>query len=214
MDSPAHFTKGKWMIHDVPVERLIGPGVIINVKQQVALNHDYRVTVNDLANWEVTNGIIPDNAIVIMNSGWGSRYPNSSMVFNAKTVGNVTLFHFPGFHIDAARWLVANRNISMVGVDTPSIDYGQSEIYEVHVAFYAKNIPGLENVAYLDQVPESGAMIYAFPLKLENGSGSPVRIMAISEEVTSNGNRCTQYSKAVIIVMLAALHIFSRLYAI
>lgn len=191
---------------------MIGPGVIINVKTQAVVDHDYRLAVKDLTNWEATNGKIPDNAIVIMNSGWGSRYPNITEVLNAKTVGNVTLFHFPGFHIDAARWLVANRNISMVGVDTPSIDYGRSDIYEVHVTLFSNNIPGLENVAYLDQVPEAGTMIYAFPLKLENGTGSPVRIMAISEEVTSNSNQCTKCSTIVLIIMLAAMHIFHSLY--
>lgn len=191
---------------------MIGPGVIINVKPQAAVDHDYRLTVKDLTNWEATNGKIPDNAIVIMNSGWGSRYPNITQVANVKTVGNVTLYHFPGFHIDAARWLLANRNISMVGVDTPSIDYGPSDIYEVHVTLYTNNIPGLENVAYLDQVPEAGAMIYAFPLKLENGTGSPVRIMAISEEVTSNNNQCTKCSTIVIIIMLVAMHIIHSLY--
>lgn len=182
IDAPAHFAQGKWKVHEIPAERFIGPGVIINVKSEAAANNDYRVTVDDLMIWEAANGRIPHNAFVIMNSGWGSRFPNVSLVLNSDDLGNATSYHFPGFHGDAARWLLANRNVSMLGVDTPSVDYAQTHDFDVHVVLYANNVPGLENVAYLDQVPDAGAMIYAFPLKLEHGSGSPVRIVAITDD--------------------------------
>ena len=91
----------------------------------------------------------------------------------------VAKLHFPGLHPDAARWLVANRQINAIGLDTPSIDYGQSTLFESHRILFEKNIPAFENVANLDQLPVKGFTVIALPMKIKGGSGGPVRIIAM-----------------------------------
>jgi kynurenine formamidase len=90
----------------------------------------------------------------------------------------VAELRFPGIHADAARWITDQRNVAAVGIDTPSIDYGQSSGFEAHVIIYGANIPGFENFANLDRVPEEGAFVVALPMKVACGSGGPLRIVA------------------------------------
>jgi kynurenine formamidase len=91
----------------------------------------------------------------------------------------VAKLHFPGLYPDAARWLITNRSVKAVGLDTASIDYGQSTLFQTHVTLFEKNIPALENVANLDQLPERGFTVIALPMKIKAGSGGPVRIVAV-----------------------------------
>ncbi|XP_052211829.1 isatin hydrolase-like [Dreissena polymorpha] len=158
--------------------KLVGWGVIINVKAKASQNLDYRVTVDDLQNWEAQYGRIPNGAVVVMNSGWHHKYPNKTEVFGTESTTDPTTFHFPGFHENAAEWLVQNRNIHVIGVDTPSTDYGQSKTFPVHVILGRANIPGLENVANLDAIPEFGSLISVAVIKLQDGSGGPTRVFA------------------------------------
>ena len=134
--------------------------------------------MQDLIDWESKYGTIPKGAVVLMNAGWSSKYPNKTAVFGTSTPDDPSTFHFPGFHEDAGDWLVKNRNIHVLGTDTPSIDYAQSTTFPNHVLLGNANIPGLENVANLDMIPEKGAMIYVAPIKLLDGSGGPARVFA------------------------------------
>lgn len=178
LDAPAHFYEANYRAHQIPMSKLVGPGVIINVKSKAASSPDYRVSVSDLNAWERNHGTIPAGAIVIMNSGWGEKYPNKTLTFGSSTTSDPSTFHFPGWHEEAADWLVKNRNIHVLGVDTPSTDYGQSTTYSVHVILGMSNIPGLENVANLDTIPEAGSIIYVAVIKLYDGSGAPARVFA------------------------------------
>ncbi|XP_071097005.1 isatin hydrolase-like [Haliotis cracherodii] len=178
LDSPSHFFEGGWKADEIPAERLIGPGVILDVTSQANADPDYRVTQADFEAYESKHGRIPHGAIVFMNSGWGARYSDKKRFFNTEYPDNSSTFHFPGYHEDAITWLVANRNVSMVGVDTPSNDYGQSTVFPSHVILAKNNIPGLENVARLNQVPAKGATIIVGSIKLFSGSGGPARILA------------------------------------
>ncbi|XP_055958379.1 isatin hydrolase-like isoform X2 [Patella vulgata] len=188
LDAPAHFYKGKWRTHEIPVERLIGPGVIIDVTSKATADHDYRVQISDLQAWESKYGNIPQGAIVLMNSGWAKRYPIKKEVFGTLNISNPTYFHFPAFHEGTVEWLITNRNISMVGVDTPSVDYGQSKTFPVHQVLGKHNVPGLENIGYLDSIPEKGATIFIGIIKLFDGSGGPVRIIATYDADASSAN--------------------------
>lgn len=179
MDAPAHLHKGSWRVHQIPIEKLVGPGVIINVKEKAKKNPDYQVIRSDFEEWEQKHGRIPDGAVVLMNSGWSVRYPDRNLVFNTDIPEDSTTYHFPSWHEDAIGWLVKNRNVNIVGVDTPSNDYGQSRTFPAHVILGAHNIPGLENVANLDNVPPSGATIVVGVMKLEDGSGCPSRVIAL-----------------------------------
>src|SRR5919109_836243 len=178
MDAPIHFAEGKRAADEVPVQQLIGPAVVIDVRTQSAKDADYRLTVADLEGWEKQHGRIPKGAIVLMLTGWGSRWPDKKKYLGTDQPGDVANLHFPGFSREAAEFLVSQRDIDAIGLDTPSMDYGQSKDFIVHQIINGANKPGLENVANLDKLPASGATLIALPMKIARGSGGPVRIIA------------------------------------
>lgn len=180
IDAPIHFAEGKYTTDEIPVDRLIGPAVVISVSEQAAADRDYQIRVNDITAWEEANGRIPAGAIVLFNTGFAQFYPERESYMGTAERGPeaVANLHFPGIHPDAAQFLATERSIDAVGLDTPSIDYGQSTLFESHVTLYKENIAGLENVANLNKMPATGATVIALPMKLEGGSGGPVRIIA------------------------------------
>ncbi|HXG21865.1 MAG TPA: cyclase family protein [Methylomirabilota bacterium] len=179
MDAPIHFAEGKRAADEVPIQQLIGPAVVIDVRIQAQKDPDYRVSVADLEVWEKKNGRMPQGAIVLMFSGWGARWPDKKTYLGTDQRGDVVNLHFPGFSKEAAEFLVSQRAIDAIGVDTPSIDYGQSHDFIVHRIINGANKPGLENVAHLDKLPAKGATVIALPMKIAKGSGGPVRIIAV-----------------------------------
>jgi len=178
LDAPAHFAEGRHSADRIPLERLIGPAVVIDVSARASA--DYQVSVSDIEAWEAEHGRIPDGAILLLRTGWGGRYGDRAAYLGTEQTGPdaVPLLHFPGLHPETARWLVGNRAIAAVGIDTPSIDYGQSSTFESHVILYSENVPGFENVANLDALPPTGSIVFALPMKIEGGSGAPLRIVA------------------------------------
>lgn len=179
MDAPIHFSQGKRAADEVPLQQLIGPAVVVDVSQQAAKDADYRLTVADLEAWEKKNGRLSKGAIVLMYSGWGARWPDKKKYLGTDQPGDVANLHFPGFSKEAAEFLVSQREIDAIGVDTPSIDYGQSKDFIVHQILNGANKPGLENVAQLDTLPATGATVVALPMKIARGSGGPARIIAV-----------------------------------
>lgn len=177
------------------MERLTGPAVIVDVKEKARADPDYRVQIQDLTEWESVNGRIPDKAAVIMNSGWGDKYPNKTAVFSSATPGDPSTFHFPGWHENTARWLITNRNVYIIGVDTPSTDYGQSTAFPTHVHMGKNSVIGLENVANLDRLPGSGSHLFAGVIKTKSGSGGPARIFAT---IFSTEEECTNSATTVL----------------
>ncbi|MGO9124788.1 MAG: cyclase family protein [Terriglobales bacterium] len=176
LDAPAHFVEGLWTVDQIPPERLVSPLVVIDVIVKAKANADYQIAVEDVAKWEGVHGEIPPNAVVIANTGWDSRWNSVKDYRNADAKG---VMHFPGYSIDAARFLVEGRKVNGLGIDTLSIDYGPSPDFAVHQYTMAHSIYHLENVANLDHVPASGAVVVVAPIKLEGGSGGPVRILAL-----------------------------------
>ncbi|XP_060562944.1 isatin hydrolase-like [Ruditapes philippinarum] len=201
LDAPAHFAEGKNRQHQIPMEKLVGPGVVINVKTKVSKNPDYRVITDDLKDWETRNGMIPSGAVVIMNSGWTSKYPNKTLTFGSQTPDDSSTFHFPGWHEDAIDWLIKNRQIHVVGVDTPSTDYARSTTYPVHVLLGLADIPGVENVANLDLIPESGSIIYVAAIKLYDGSGGPTRVFSTFVENGMTGSSSPLCSSIINVIL-------------
>ncbi len=188
-DAPIHFAEGGQTAEQVPIELLIGPAVVIDVSAAAEADPDYQVSVSDFEAWEAEHGRIPDGAIVLVNTGWGTRWPDRGLVLGTTLTGPeaVPELHFPGLHPDAARWLVENRRIDAVGLDTPSIDYGQSTLFETHRVLYAAGIPALENVALLDRLPATGAYVIALPMKIRRGSGGPTRVVGVIPGAASAG---------------------------
>jgi len=175
LDAPVHFADGMDASDEIPLSRLIGPAAVIDVTAGAGTDADYLVTVADLERYETDHGRIPDGAIVLIHTGWGSRWPDPMRYLGTDRRGPdaVPDLHFPGIDSSAARWLVDHRSVGAVGIDTPSIDYGQSSAFDTHRILYRANIPGFENVAHLERVPPTGAYV------IEGGSGGPLRIVAL-----------------------------------
>jgi len=181
LDSPVHFAKGRYTVDQLPLERLMGPAIVIDVTEKCATNADYLVSVADFENWEKRNGKIPPGTIVLLRTGFGKFYPDRKKYLGTEERGAeaVAKLHFPGLDPAAARWLTTNRSIKAIGLDTASIDYGQSTLFESHRALFEKNVPAFENVANLDQLPAKGFSVIALPMKIKGGSGGPLRIIAV-----------------------------------
>lgn len=181
LDAPVHFAEGRQTVEQIPVERLIGAAYVVDVTDHAAANADHLITVDDLARAEAAHGPIPRDAIVLLRTGFSSRWPDAARYLGTAARGDAgaRALHFPGLHPDAARWLVANRPIKALGIDTASIDYGPSTAFESHRVLYAENIPAFENLTGLDAVPPTGAWIVALPMKIGGGSGAPLRAVAI-----------------------------------
>ena len=178
LDAPIHFAEGRRTADQIPLRQLIAPAVVIDVADKTASNADYRLTADDVRTWEQRNGAIATGTIVLLRTGWGSRWPNRKAYFGDDTPGSVDNLHFPSYGEDAARLLVSERRVAALGVDTPSIDYGQSKDFIVHQVANGENVPGFENIAHLDEVPVRGAWVIALPMKIGKGSGGPLRIVA------------------------------------
>jgi kynurenine formamidase len=180
IDAPVHFGEGKKSVDQLELGQLISPAVKIDVSAKAANDRDYLITTDDIKNWETANGKIPEWSIILFQTGFGSKWPDKKSYLGTDQKGPDAIkdLHFPGLHPEAAKWLVENRKINAVGLDTASIDYGQSTSFESHVALMTNNIPAFENVANLDKLPVKGFHIMALPMKIKGGSGAPLRIVA------------------------------------
>jgi kynurenine formamidase len=178
LDAPIHFAEGGQTNDEIPLSSLMGPAAVIDVSARA--HPDYLISVEDLTGWEAEHGQIPEGAILLVRTGWDTRYGDRAAYLGTARRGAeaVAELHFPGLDPAAADWLVANRKIKAFGIDTPSIDYGQSADFRSHVILYEQNILGFENVANLDRLPPAGSFVVALPMKIEGGSGGPVRIVA------------------------------------
>lgn len=181
LDAPMHFSKGKWSVDEIPLNRSIGEAVVIDVSEGAADNRDYLISVADVENWESVNGAIPKDAMVLFRTGYGKFWPDRVTYMGTDERGPeaVAKLHFPGIDPQLASWLVKNRSIKAVGLDTPSLDYGQSTKFESHQILNGDNILGFENLANLEQLPAKGAWVIALPMKIKGGSGGPLRIVAL-----------------------------------
>lgn len=179
MDSPIHFAEGAHTTDQVPVRQLIGPGVVIDVSAQVAKDVDYQVTAADIQGFEAVHGQIPSGAVVLINTGRAGLYGDRQAYMGTAERGDgaIAKLHFPGLGVDGAKLLVS-RGIGAVGLDTPSIDHGQSKDFATHVALMTHNIPAFENVADMSQLPPTGFTVIALPMLIEGGSGAPLRVVA------------------------------------
>jgi len=182
LDAPSHFAEGARSTDEVPVAQLVAPGVVIDVSAKAAADPDYRLTVADVRAFEGRHGPVPAGAILLLRTGWSARWPDRKRYLGDDTPGDASRLHFPSFGREAAELLVRERKVGALGVDTASIDYGPSADFAVHQVAAAANVPGLENLARLDRLPETGAWIVALPMKITGGSGGPLRVIALLRE--------------------------------
>jgi kynurenine formamidase len=181
LDAPVHFSQSGQPVDGIPLDRFVGPAFVIDVIAQSQLDNDYQVTVDDFTRWEREQGRIPPEAIVLIRTGFSQRWPDAERYLGTAERGEagVRNLHFPGLHPETARWLVANRPVKAIGIDTASIDHGQSTLFETHRTLFASNIPAFENLTGLERLPLRGATVVALPMKIGGGSGAPLRAVAI-----------------------------------
>ena len=179
LDAPMHFGEGKWTADQIPVERLVAPAVVIDATQKASSNPNYRLTRQDVLDFESAHGRIAAGSIVLMRTDWSRRWPDVKAYLGDDTPGDASKLSFPSFGEDAAKLLVEERQVGVLGVDTASTDYGQSTDFVVHRLAAARNVPGLENLKNLDQLPVIGAVVVALPTPIEGGSGGPLRAVAL-----------------------------------
>lgn len=179
LDAPAHFAEGVWSSGEIPIDRFIGSAFVIDVSEKAEKNPDYTLTVQDVADFEARHGQIPAGAIVLLRTGWSKRWPDRLAYFGDDTPGDASKLHFPSYGLEAAALLIGERKVSIIGVDTASIDPGTSRDFPVHRLAASNNVGGLENLAKLDELPPVGATVIALPMKIGGGSGAPVRAIAL-----------------------------------
>ena len=186
IDAPIHFAESALTVDRIPLASLIAPAVVIDVSAQATADRDYRLTPGDIATFEAASGRIPAGSIVLLRTGWDSRYGDRMAYFGDTTKGRADSLHFPGYGAEAARLLVDERTVAGLGIDSPSVDYGPSADFQVHRIGAAKNVFNLENLTALDKLPATGAYVFALPMKIEGGSGGPVRAVAIVPKTVAN----------------------------
>lgn len=179
LDAPVHFAEHGLTADALPLRSLIAPAVVIDVRAAAAANPDYVLTPADVTAFEARHGRIATGTIVLLRTGWGARWPDRLRYFGDATPGDASHLHFPSYGREAAELLVRARHVAALGVDTASIDAGVSHDFVVHRLAMAADVPGFENLAHLEDLPETGAWILALPMKIAGGSGGPLRAVAL-----------------------------------
>ncbi len=181
-DAPIHFAQNGRTIDQIPLKEWIGPAVKIDVTDKCVSDRDYMLSIDDIKDWEAENGLLPDGSWVIMYTGIGTQYyPDKLEVLGTDKSGEDAIpeLSFPGFSPESAEFLVKERNITGIAIDTPSIDRGKSELFKVHQIICGANKLALENIAQLDKLPAKGAVLYVIPIPIKDGTGAPARVFAI-----------------------------------
>jgi kynurenine formamidase len=175
MDAPGHFVEGGRLSPEITLEELVIPIAVVDISRRAERDEDATVTVDDLQRYERRHGRIPEGALVCMDSGWAEKVDDPLEFKGGDAFPN---YHFPGFSLDAAMWLAERRDVTGIGVDTISLDPGNSTTFPVHVNFLATDRYGLEGLNNLDKIPPKGAAAYVGLIPWEEGSGGPCRVIA------------------------------------
>jgi kynurenine formamidase len=179
LDAPRHFSEGGRTTEQIPLDQLVAPAVVIDVTKEAAKDRDYRLTREAVLAFEKAHGPIARGSAVLLRTGWSRHWPNAKAYLGDDTPGDASKLSFPSYGAEAAKLLVEERGVAALGIDTASIDYGRSTDFQVHRIAAAKNVPGFENLTNLDRLPARGAIVIALPMKIEGGSGGPLRAVAL-----------------------------------
>ena len=179
LDAPVHFDENGQSNDEIPLTKLVGIGVVIDISKKASQNPDYRLALEDITDFEKNNGPIPNGSIILLKTNWSKFWPDALTYLGDNKEGDASNLHFPSFGLEAAEFLIFERGAKALGIDTASTDYGQSDDFIVHRLMGANQIPGMENLTNLDKLPSIGAWIIALPIKTEGGSGGPLRAIAI-----------------------------------
>jgi len=185
LDAPIHFFKDKKTSEQIPLKKLIAPAVILDVSEKAKQDRNYRLTLADIQTFEKKHGKIAEGISFLLRTDWSDHWPNTKAYLGDDTPGDASKLSFPSFGVEAIKFLVHQRKVGLIGVDTASIDYGKSSDFLVHRIISEANIPALENLTNLASLPATGSLLIALPTKIEGGSGGPARVVAI---VPRNGH--------------------------
>ena len=178
LDAPIHFAESGWSIDQIPVSHLTAKAIVIDIRTQASSNPDYMLQVDDIAEWEEQHGPIPQNSMVFLLTGWGQYWPDPTRYLGSPTPKDSRTLHFPGFSGESISFLVNQRDIYGIGIDTASIDHGQSRTFPAHQILGKANRFAIENLAHLERLPPHGALVTALPMKIKGGTGGPARVIA------------------------------------
>jgi kynurenine formamidase len=179
LDAPIHFAEGRWTADEIPLDRLVGPAVVVDISEQAVRDRDALLTRADLAACEARDGRIPDGAVLLVRTGWDRFWDDPARYLGSATPGDTAHLRFPGVGADAAEWLTTARRLRSIGIDTASIDRGPSRDFRAHRVLTNANVPIFENLAGLAAVPARGATFIGLPMKIRGGSGGPLRAVAV-----------------------------------
>lgn len=175
INAPKSFYAQGVSIDTYPASSLVVSAVVIDVQKQAAANADYALTTSDILIWEQQHQRIPEGSMVLLYTGWQHKWCNPQAFFNPDNQGNM---HFPGFGGESTRFLLEERRIAGVGIDTHGVDPGQDETFTTNKQVLEKPRIVLENLTNLDQLPATGTTLVIGILRLQGGSGSPVSVFA------------------------------------
>ena len=176
LDAPIHFSESGLTSERIPAESLVVPLAVVNVSAKAARDADYRLSHGDLVAWERRHGRLPDNSCVAMNSGWARHVADKARYVGRDAAG---VMHFPGIDPEAAEWLIKQRRVAGLAVDTLSLDHGPSKDFKTHLLWLPGGRWGLENVANLDKVPAAGTTLVVGLAKVKDATGGPTRLFAL-----------------------------------
>ncbi len=179
LDAPLHFAADGSATEEIPLRNLIAPAIVIDVREQAAADQNYRLSVDDVREFEAQHGRIEQGTIVLLRTGWSKYWPDALDYLGDDKPGDASNLKFPGYGADAVRLLAEDRKVAVLGVDSASIDYGPSHDFMAHRIAAGAGVVNLENLTNLDQLPVTGATILALPMKIGGGSGGPVRVVAL-----------------------------------
>jgi len=191
LDAPIHFAEHGQTADQIPLSRLLAPAVVIDISAQAARNRDYQLTPDDVQRFETAHGRIAPGTIVLLRTDWSRHWPHAKAYLGSDTPGDASQLSFPSYGADSARLLVQERRVAALGVDVASIDYGRSKDFLVHRIALGAGVPGFENLTHLDRLPSIGAIVVALPMKVERGSGGPLRAVAIVPRASQSRGRST-----------------------
>jgi kynurenine formamidase len=179
LDAPIHFAAGRWTADEVPLGRLVGQAVVVDISERAARDRDALLEPADLTTFESRHGRIPDDSIVLVRTGWERFWTDRGRYLGSTVPGDASHLHFPGVGAAAAAWLTTARRLRAIGIDTASIDHGPSHDFRAHRTLANANVPIFENLRGLDALPPKGAVFLGLPMKIGGGTGGPLRAVAL-----------------------------------
>ena len=182
LDAPIHFAAAGQSTDKIPLRNLVANAVVIDVSEKAAADRNYLLSADDVLLFEEQHGRISAGEIVLLRTGWDRFWPDAKSYLGDDTAGDASQLQFPSYGEDAARLLIEERQVAVLGVDTASADFGKSRDFVVHRIAADHNVSNLENLTNLDKLPPTGAVVIALPMKIEGGSGGPVRVIALIPE--------------------------------